>query len=443
MDGRPTPSGSRKARDHVDEGARRRLAAILGGSAGNLVEWYDWFAYASFSLYFAKVFFPSGAEIDQRLQAAGVFAIGFLARPLGAWVMGIFADRHGRKSALVVSVSMMCLGSLIVALAPGYQTIGGFAPAILIVARLIQGLSVGGEYGASATYMSEMAGRERRGFWSSFQFVTLIAGQIAALGVLIVLQRLLTPAQLNGWGWRVPFLIGAVLAVVVWWIQTGLEETASFRAEAVAGDPRGSTTMLLFTRYRRETAMIFVLTGAGSLAFYCFTTYMQKFLTGTAHYSKSVATDISAASLVIFLLIQPLFGWLGDKIGRRALLAFAFGGGALTTWPILSAIAASHAPVLALALVCAALFILAGYTAVNAVVKSELFPTRVRALGVALPYALANAIFGGTAELLAETFKKAGMESGFYIYVSLVLAVGCAVAFAMRDTQKTSLIMEG
>ena len=165
-------------------------------------------------------------------------------------------------------------------------------------------------------------------------------------------------------------------------------------------------------------------------------------LTGTAHYSKSIATDISAASLVTFLLIQPLFGWLGDKIGRRALLAFAFGGGALTTWPILNAIAASRAPAVAFALVCTALFILAGYTAVNAVVKSELFPTRVRALGVALPYALANAVFGGTAELLAEAFKKAGVESGFYIYVSVVLAIACAVALAMRDTQKTSLIME-
>jgi MHS family alpha-ketoglutarate permease-like MFS transporter len=420
---------------------RSRLKAIIGGAAGNFIEWFDWFAYASFSLYFAKVFFPHQSEIDQRLEAAGVFAIGFLARPAGAWIMGVFADRRGRKAALVLSVAMMCAGSLVVAVTPGYGVIGVAAPIILILARLLQGLSLGGEYGASATYMSEMAGRARRGFWSSFQFVTIIAGQISALGVLILLQRLLTPEQLNAWGWRVPFFIGAALALIVWAIQSGLEESAAFAAEDLSQERR-STTLLLFTHYPKETAMIFILTSAGSISFYCYTTYMQKFLTGTAHYSKAMATDISAASLVMFLFIQPLFGWIGDKIGRRALLAFAFGAGALTTWPIMTAIGASHAPLLALGLVCAALFILAGYTAVNAVVKSELFPTRVRALGVALPYALANAVFGGTAELAAETFKKVGLESGFYLYVSAILALGCIVALRMRDTQKTSLIAE-
>jgi MHS family alpha-ketoglutarate permease-like MFS transporter len=421
--------------------AARRLKAILGGSAGNLVEWYDWFAYSSFSLYFAGDFFPGGSETDQRLRAAGVFAIGFLARPAGAWVMGIFADRHGRKAALVLSVAMMCGGSLVVALTPGHATISAAAPAILVVARLVQGLSLGGEYGASATYMSEMAGRARRGLWSSFQFVSLIGGQIAALAVLILLQRLLTPAQLHAFGWRIPFLIGALLAVVVWRIQSDLEETASFRLEAPA-ERRRSGARVLFADYPNETAMVFVLTAAGSLGFYCFTTYMQKFLTGTAHYGARAATEITTASLVLFLLIQPLFGWLGDRFGRRALLALAFGGGALSTWPILNAIATSHEAGAALALICAALTFLAGYTSVNAVVKSELFPTSVRALGVALPYALANAVFGGTAELAAEAFKKAGIERAFYIYVSLVMAAGFAVAVRMRDTQRATLIVE-
>ena len=177
------------------DGTLARLKAILGGSAGNLVEWYDWFAYASFSLYFAKVFFPSGDQTAQLLQTAAIFAVGFLARPVGAWVFGLYADRAGRKAALTVSVALMCLGSLIVAAVPGYDRIGAAAPAILTVARLLQGLSVGGEYGASATYMSEMAGKGRRGFWSSFQFVTLIGGQLAALAVLIVLQA---PAQSGG-----------------------------------------------------------------------------------------------------------------------------------------------------------------------------------------------------------------------------------------------------
>ena len=261
-----------------------RVKAILGGSAGNLVEWYDWFAYAAFSLYFAKVFFPHGDETDQLLQAAAVFAVGFFVRPVGAWVMGVYADKAGRKAALVASVALMCLGSLAVAVTPGYAAIGAAAPVILTMARLVQGLSVGGEYGASATYMSEVAGQARRGFWSSFQFVTIIGGQLAALGVLIVLQHSLARGQLEAWGWRIPFVIGALLAVVVFWIQHGLDETGSFEAGRTQSG-RGSTARLLLG-HPRETGIVFVLSAAGGLAFYCFTTYMQTFLTNTAHFSR-------------------------------------------------------------------------------------------------------------------------------------------------------------
>jgi MHS family alpha-ketoglutarate permease-like MFS transporter len=430
--------------DAANVGQMRPLArarAILGGSAGNLVEWYDWFAYAAFSLYFAKNFFPGGDQTAQLLQTAAVFAVGFLARPVGAWVMGVYADRAGRKAALVAAVALMCFGSLMVAVIPGYRTIGPAAPILLTVARLVQGLSVGGEYGASATYLSEMAGRKRRGLWSSFQFVTLIGGQISALGVLIVLQALLSQAQIEAWGWRIPFVIGALLAVVVFWIQTHLHETASFTAIQAAG-ARGSVTWRLITAHPRACAIIFALTAGGSLSFYCFTTYMQKFLTNTAHFSKPVASEISAASLVVYLFAQPLGGWLGDRVGRRALLAGAFVVGAAATWPLMSAIAGARSPWIALALVCAALTILTGYSSMSAVVKSELFPAHVRGLGVALPYALANAVFGGTAEYVALAFKQAGHETGFYIYVSAVLAVAGAVALTMPETRTASLILE-
>ena len=370
-----------------------------------------------------------------------MFAVGFLARPVGAWLMGVYADRAGRKAALVASVALMCLGSLVVAVLPGYATIGQAAPIILTIARLVQGLSVGGEYGASATYMSEVAGKARRGFWSSFQFVTLIGGQLCALGVLILLQHTLTKGQLEDWGWRIPFVVGALLAVVVFWIQNGLEETRSF--EAVDHSvKRMSTTWRLISHHPVETAMVFVLSSAGGLSFYCFTTYMQKFLTNTAHFSRDVATQISAVSLVVYLLVIPLFGWLGDKLGRRTLLVASFGVGALVVWPIMSALSVAKDANLALALVCATVVILAGYSAVNAVVKAELFPTHVRALGVSLPYAVGNAVFGGTAEYVALWFKQSGHESGFYVYVGIVEAAACLVALRMRDTQRLSLLVE-
>ncbi|MGE3867383.1 MAG: MFS transporter, partial [Hyphomonadaceae bacterium] len=283
---------------------QKRLQAILGGSAGNLVEWYDWFAYSSFALYFAKVFFPKGDQTAQLLQAAAVFAIGFLARPIGAWLMGLYADRAGRRAALTLSVAMMCAGSFVIAITPGHAQIGTAAPAILLAARVLQGLSVGGEYGASATYMSEMAGRARRGFWSSFQYVTLIAGQLIALGVLILLQNALPVAALESWGWRIPFVIGGVLAIVVFWIRRGIAESASFENR---GGER-ARTMLLFLHHPRETLMVAGLTAGGSLAFYAYTTYMQKFLTNTAGFTKNAATEISAAALFCFMLAQPLAG---------------------------------------------------------------------------------------------------------------------------------------
>lgn len=418
-----------------------RINAILGGSAGNLVEWYDWFVYSSFALYFAKHFFPKGDQTAQLLQAAAVFAVGFLARPLGAWLMGLYADLAGRRAALTVSVALMSVGSFAIALIPDYASIGMAAPVLLVIARLVQGLSLGGEYGASATYMTEVATQARRGFWSSFQFVTLIAGQLTALAVLIVLQNTLSPADLEAWGWRIPFAIGGVLAIVVFWIRSGLKETRSFLTAKAEGAERARTTML-FRQYPRESAAILGLTAAGSLAFYAYTTYMQKFLVNTAGFSKDAATAITAAALFIYMLILPLVGLASDFIGRRTSLAIAFGLGAVATFPLFSLIAGTDSPWTAFVLMTLLVLILSGYSAVNAAVKAELFPTHVRALGVALPYALANAIFGGTAEYVALWFKQAGHEEGFYIYVSVAMALAMLISLRLPNTNATKLILE-
>lgn len=418
-----------------------RLRAILGGSAGNLVEWYDWFAYASFALYFAPAFFPKGDQTAQLLQTAAVFAVGFFARPVGAWAMGLYADRAGRRAAMTVAVAMMCFGSLIIALTPGYAEIGALAPAILVFARLLQGLSVGGEYGASATYLSEVAGKARRGFWSSFHYVTLIMGQLLALGLLIVLQRTMGPDALAEWGWRIPFFIGAALALVVFWIRLGLPESQSYETARAAGGERAGS-LLLFLKHPRETAMIMGLTASGSLSFYAYTTYMQKFLANTAGFSKSTATEITAAALLCFMAAQPAMGWLSDRLGRKRMLIGAFGIGALMAWPVFTAIAGVTTPPAAFAILFGALLVQSAYTSISAVIKAELFPTHVRALGVALPYALANALFGGTAEYVALWFKATGIEQGFYIYVAAMSAIAFAIAIAMRDTQAESAILE-
>jgi MFS transporter, MHS family, alpha-ketoglutarate permease len=419
----------------------RRLRNIIGGSAGNLVEWFDWFAYSAFALYFAPVFFPEGDDTVQLLQSAAVFAIGFLMRPIGAWVMGVYADRRGRKAGLTLSVTLMCTGSLIIACTPGYAAIGLGAPALLLLARMIQGLSVGGEYGSSATYLSEMSTQKHRGFWSSFQYVTLISGQLLALLLLIVLQRTLSPEQLGDWGWRVPFFVGAGLAVIVFWLRRRLDETRAFIAVDTAAAPR-SSALLLVLKHPKEALLVLGLTAGGTVAFYTYTTYLQKFLVNTTGFTKDVATEISAAALVVFMLLQPAVGALSDRIGRRPVM-IAFGvGGVLFTVPIMTALSTAQSPWLAFALSLAALVIVSGYTAINAVVKAELFPAHIRALGVALPYAVANAVFGGTAEGAALWFKDIGMESAFYWYVTGMIGVSLITYVLMRDTRTTSLILE-
>ena len=416
----------------------QRAKAIVGGSAGNLVEWYDWFAYSSFALYFAPHFFPAGDQTAQLLQTAAIFAVGFFARPLGAWLMGLYADWKGRRAALALSVGMMCAGSFIIAVLPDARAVGALAPFGLLAARILQGLSVGGEYGASATYMSEMASRARRGFWGSFLYVTLIAGQLIALAVLIVLQRFMSPEALAEWGWRIPFVIGGLLAVVVFWIRSGMEESTSYMNAQSEGAPRAST-MMLFTKYPKESAIIFMLTAGGSLSFYAYTTYMQKFLVNTSGFAKDTATTITAAALFLFMCAQPLFGWLSDKFSRRTTIAIAFAGAAAITYPVMSAIAGTDSAMAAFFLVLTLLMFLSGYTSVSGLFKAELFPTHVRALGVALPYATANAIFGGTAEYVALWFKGEGMENGFYIYVSVITGAAFLVAVRLR---RTSLIVE-
>jgi len=431
----PNPEQFRRASGHS------RISAVLAGSAGNLVEWFDWYTYSATALYFAPIFFPKGDQTAQLLQTAAVFAVGFFARPIGAWLMGLYADRAGRKAALTLSVAMMCGGSLIIAATPGAATIGVAAPAILLLARVFQGLSLGGEYGASATYISEMAGRKYRGFWSSFHYVTLIGGQLTALAVLIVLQHLLAKDDMAAWGWRIPFVIGAALASVAYWLRLRMQESQSFERAAAQGAVRGGIREL-FLEHPREAWTVLGFTAGGSMIFYVYTTYMQKFLTNTAGFSKDQATEISALSLIVFMAAQPLFGWLSDKVGRKPMLLAAFGGATLVTWPVMTGVANTRSSWTAFALILAAMMIQSCYTSISAVVKAELFPTAIRTLGVAVPYALANAVFGGTAEYAALWFKSIGSESGFYIYASALAAVSFLAALAMKETRVHSRITE-
>jgi MHS family alpha-ketoglutarate permease-like MFS transporter len=422
---------------------RRRLKAIFIGSIGNLVEYYDFYAYAAFALYFAKSFFPEGDELAQQLNAAVLFAAGFLARPLGGWIFGHMADRHGRRVSLTVSVALMCVGSLVIAVTPTFSTIGVWAAVILAGARVLQGLSLGGEYGTSATYLSEVADEKHRGFYSSFQYVTLIGGQLCAIVVLLVLQGwLLTPLQLRAWGWRIPFAIGGLLAIVAAIMRRNLVETDSFIEVTKHKAEHRKNSLRELMHYPREVTLVIGLTMGGTAAFYTYTTYMQKFLKLSVHLTDSQTTTVTAGSLIFAMLLQPIYGALSDRIGRKWLL-IAFGVcGTLFTIPLLTALRAAHSAMTAFLLIATAWLIVSAYTSINAVVKAELFPAAVRATGVGLPYALTVSIFGGTAESIALWCKKIGHESWFYTYLTACIAVSLLVYVFMRDTKRESLIKE-
>ncbi|HEX2606387.1 MAG TPA: MFS transporter [Flavisolibacter sp.] len=415
-----------------------RIKAIIGGSIGNLVEWYDWYAYAAFAIYFSPVFFPNSNPTAQLLNTAGIFAVGFFMRPIGGWLFGSLADKAGRKKAMTLSVLLMSFGSLLIACSPTYASIGIAAPALLFIARMIQGLSVGGEYGTSATYLSEMATHQRKGFYSSFQYVTLIGGQLFALGIQLILQRLiLTDAQLHQWGWRIPFFIGALLSVVAFYIRRNLHETRAYHTAAKSGNAKGTVRELL--RYPKAIAMVVGLTLGGTIAFYTYSIYMQKFLVNTVHLTISQSTTISFVSLLLFACLQPVFGSLSDRIGRKPLL-IGFGVlGTVGTYPLLTAISHTTSMYTAFGLIMAGLVIVTGYTSINAVVKAELFPGEVRALGVGLPYAVTTALFGGSAEYIALWFKNQGQENGFYIYVTACIFISLLIYVFMKDTRHRSL----
>ena len=411
---------------------RRRIFAIVGASSGNLVEWFDFYVYAFSSLYFAPAFFPSGDRTTQLLNTAGVFAAGFLMRPIGGWLFGRIADKRGRRTAMMISVLMMCGGSLLIAVLPTYAQIGALAPFLLLVARLFQGLSVGGEYGTSATYMSEVALKGRRGFFASFQYVTLIGGQLCAVLVLVILQQLLTTAELKAWGWRIPFVVGALTALIALYLRKSLHETqtTSARKAEHAGTIRGA--------WQHKGAFLRVLgfTAGGSLIFYTFTTYMQKYLVNTAHMETKTASNVMTGALFVYMVLQPVFGALSDRIGRRNSMLLFGALSVLGTVPLMKALATVSSPLAAFGLITLALAIVSFYTSISGLIKAEMFPPEVRAMGVGLSYAIANAVFGGSAEYVALWFKQAGTESTFYWYVTALCAVSLVVTYFMPDPSK-------
>jgi MHS family alpha-ketoglutarate permease-like MFS transporter len=419
------------------------IKAILAASSGNLVEWFDFYIYSFFSVYFAEQFFVKGDQLASLTQAASVFFVGFLMRPIGGYLFGRIADRVGRKNSMVVSILLMCFGSLCMAFLPTKDAIGAWAAVLLLLVRMVQGLAVGGEYGATATYMSEVATEGKLGFFSSFQYVTLVGGQLLASLLAVIMTHTLGDDKITDGWWRLPFVIGAIAAVVSLWLRSGLEETTSERDRR--HEKAGSFIEVL--RHPRAFFVVLGITCIGSLVFYTFTTYMQKYLLvvhdgkpEASTFTKGNIADLMTVVLLIFIIMQPLAGWLSDKIGRKSNMLIFVVGMIIVPTPILAWIAAAKSLALAGVFIVVAMAFVALYTSISGIVKAEMFPAHIRGIGVGFTYGIGNSLFGGSAEYVALWFRNAGHASFFPVYVTIVAVLGLIAVLFMHDNRKHSTI---
>ncbi len=424
---------------------RRAIWNTIRGSSGNLVEWYDVYIYTVFASYFEGQFFEE-SEKNSTVYVYAIFAVTFVMRPVGSWFFGRFADRRGRRAALTVSVSLMALCSMVIALVPSQATIGMAAPIVLVLARLVQGFATGGEYGTSATYMSEAATRERRGFFSSFQYVTLVGGHVLAQFTLLVLDAFLDEDQLHDFGWRIGFAIGGVAAVVVFWLRRTMDESLSEEVIAAtkSGEDRGAGSLReLFTRYWRPLLICFLITMGGTIAFYTYSVNAPAIVKTAYKGEGMTGTWINLIGLIFLMLLQPVGGLISDKVGRKPLLLWFGFGGLVYTYILITYLPETRSPLTSFLLVAVGYIILTGYTSINALVKSELFPVHVRALGVGVGYALANSMFGGTAPLIYQALKARDQVPLFIGYVTVCIAISLLVyIFALKNKSETFLDRE-
>ncbi|MFC8083848.1 MFS transporter [Streptomyces sp. NPDC057340] len=414
---------------------RRPVRQLLAASVGNAVEWYDWYAYTFLATYIADQVFPESADnsLVPLLSTFAVFAVGFFMRPVGGLLMGAIADRRGRRAALTVTILLMGGSSLLVGLTPTYAAAGVLAPVVLVLARLLQGLSVGGEFAASTTFLVESAGPGRRGLFSSFQYVSTTAGQLVASGIATLLVDTLSEDRMNGWGWRVPFVFGAVLSLVGFWIRQGAQETRSTEQQRA---PRPALFEAL-RRHPRESLLICGITAGGTIAYYTWTSYLPTYAELNAGVAKSDALLAGTISLAFFGLLQPLGGLLSDRFGRRPLLLFFGVGFALLSGPLLHSLHDSFAVLLLVQ--CAGMVLLTGFTSISAAVNAEVFPPRVRAAGIGFPYSLTVALFGGTAPYVGTLFKDLGHSGLFPWYVAVLCLLSSLVYLRLPETAHKEL----
>ncbi|MBN3766317.1 MFS transporter [Burkholderia sp. Ac-20365] len=412
---------------------RAQKKAIVAATLGTIVEFTDWIIYATFAALFSKHFFPANNDRVSLLSAFAVFAVGFVMRPIGGALLGAYADRHGRKNGLALSVALMAGSSLVIAVCPGYESIGIAAPLILVFARLIQGFAAGGEFGSASTFLMESSAPSRRGFAGSWQHFAVNAGVLVAALIGAILTSLIDHTGMATWGWRVAFAIAGLLGFVALWVRLAVAETDAFRKSAATHQRTRHPFLVIVREHRRAALRVIGIAMAGNLCIYL---WLVLFPT-LAHLRTGLplhdAFNASVISIVVSLVAIPFIGKLSDRIGRKPVLLTFAGGSALFAWPALHFL--SNDFWTATAIVTIGMLLSSGFAATCATVMAEQFPARVRATGVALPYAISAALFGGTLPYIVTAMSSSGLSQYLWVYVAVVCAVGFVVYARMPETR--------
>ncbi|AUT70463.1 MFS transporter [Paraburkholderia hospita] len=412
---------------------RAQRKAIVAATLGTVVEFTDWIIYATFAALFSRHFFPANNDRVSLLSAFAVFAVGFVMRPIGGALLGAYADRHGRKNGLALSVALMAGSSLVIAVCPGYESIGIAAPLILVLARLIQGFAAGGEFGSASTFLIESSAPSRRGFAGSWQHFAVNAGVLVAALIGAILTSMIDHAGMAKWGWRVAFTIAGLLGFVALWVRLAVAETDAFRKSAATHQRTRHPFLEIVREHPRAALRVIGIAMAGNLCIYL---WLVLFPT-LAHLRTGLplhdAFNASVISIVVSLIAIPFIGRLSDRIGRKPVLLVFAGGSALFAWPALHFLSNDFWS--ATAIVTIGMLLSSGFAATCATVMAEQFPARVRATGVALPYAISAALFGGTLPYIVTAMSSSGLSQYLWVYVATVCAVGFVVYARMPETR--------
>lgn len=412
---------------------KSKRKSLFASGIGNVLEWYEWSAYAVFAPFIAAVMFNPDNQVSALLSTFAVFAVGFLMRPLGGIVFGRIADKKGRKFVLVTTMMLMATGSLIIGVMPTYESVGVFASAILLLARVLQGFAHGGESATAYSYVGEIAPPNRRGMWGSVTFIAIFGGSVLAYTLGGAITSTLSETAVGEWGWRIPFLLGAVLALVALYIRRNMEESDVFHEEDTAIAPEPVDKKVL----ARAILLMIGMTSGITAAHYTWSSYISTFAITEKGMDPDTAYWALVVAQVIAIVSLPLFGRLSDSIGRRPMLAFFAIAMAALQFPLTAMITDAGWTLLLATTI--ALLIISVPACVLSATLSEAFPTRVRTAGIGFAYSFSVAVFGGTAPYLNQLFTNHDVGWIFHVYVILLsLATGVA-CLIMKETRGANL----